>query len=96
MVIGATDRFPELGRVLFEAGPAHGARCLAGYIAAQTERGRLEVPDPELAAWQFLGMCNQPVLIGVILAAQDAPDDARIEQIAQSAVTTFLAAYAPG
>jgi AcrR family transcriptional regulator len=94
-VIGAAETFPDLARTFFEAGPAHGARCLSGYLAAQTARGRLAVSDPELAAWQFLGMCNHPTLIAVILAAQDAPDDDRIHRIAESAVSTFLAAYTP-
>ena len=95
MVIGAAEKFPELARIFYEAGPGHGARRLSAYLAAQTERGRLAVPDPDLAAWQFLGMCNHPPLLGVILAARAAPDDARVDQLVDSAVATFLAAYAP-
>jgi AcrR family transcriptional regulator len=94
MVIGAAEQFPALARVFFEAGPAHGARRLAAYFAAQTQAGRLAVPDPEIAAWHFLGMCNHPTLIAVILA-QEPPSEARMARLADAAVATFLAAYAP-
>ena len=66
-----------------------------GSLAGQDRRGVLRIADPELAAWQFLGMCNHPVLVGVMLGGQKPPDAARIETIARAAVTTFYAAYGP-
>jgi AcrR family transcriptional regulator len=95
MVIGAAEQFPALARIFFEAGPAHGARRLSAYLEAQTRHGRLAVPDPEIAAWQFLGLCSHPTSIGVILAAQETPTEARMATLADAAVATFLAAYAP-
>jgi AcrR family transcriptional regulator len=95
MVIGAAEKFPDLARIFFRAGPEQGARKLAGYFAAEAARGRLAVEDPEIAAWQFLGMCNHPTLIGVVLAAQEPPDAARTLALAEATVATFLAAYAP-
>jgi AcrR family transcriptional regulator len=94
MVIGASEKFPELARIFYEAGPAHGARRLADYLAAQTRAGRLDISDPETAAWQFLGMCNHPTTIAV-LSGQEMPSPDRIERLAGAAVATFLAAYRP-
>lgn len=95
MVIGAADRFPALAQIFYDAGPRCGARRLSAYIAAADADGRLVAPDPALAAWQFLGMVNHPTLIGVILAAEDTPDEAEVARRAQAAVSTFMAAYAP-
>jgi len=95
MVIGAAEKFPDLARTFYRAGPEQGARRLTEYLVAETARGRLDVSDPETAAWQFLGMCNHPTLIAVILAAQERPDEARMQRFADAAVTTFLAAYGP-
>lgn len=94
MVIGASEKFPGIARSFFEAGPANGARRLAAYLSDQCRRGTLEIPDPETAAWQFLGTCHHPTLIGVLLAGQDAPDAARARMLAERAVATFMAAYA--
>jgi AcrR family transcriptional regulator len=95
MVIGASDRFPSLARAFYEAGPALGAARLGAWLEAETARGRLAVPDPQVAAWQFFGMCVQPVLIGIILAGREPPDEAGIAAWVAASVATFLAAYAP-
>ncbi len=94
MVIGASEKFPSIARDYFEAGPAHGAARLAGYLREQQRLGTVEIPDVETAAWQFLGMCHHPTLIGILLAARPAPDAGRVRILAETAVTTFLAAYA--
>jgi AcrR family transcriptional regulator len=95
MVIGAADKFPALAQSFYAAGPAHGAACLAAWLETQHRAGRLVVADPQAAAWQFLGMCNQPVLMGVVLAARPAPDEAEIAAWVDGVVATFLRAYGP-
>ena len=64
MVIAAADKFPSVARTFYEAGPAHGARCLTGYLEEQNRRGRLAIPDPATSAWQFLGMCTHALAVG--------------------------------
>ncbi len=94
MVIGAAEKFPGLARDYFEAGPAHGAERLAAYLREQERLGAVSIPDAETAAWQFFGMCQQPTLIGGLLSARPAPDAERVRMLAETAVATFLAAYA--
>ena len=93
MVIGAAEQFPDLAGAFYEAGPEHGKRALAAYLEGQDKAGRLAVPDPGLAAWQLLGMFCHPVTVGVVLAARPAPDEARIDTYAKTAVETFLTRY---
>jgi AcrR family transcriptional regulator len=95
VVIGASDKFPALARAFYEAGPAYGAGRLAAWLEAETARGRLAVADPQTAAWQFLGMCMQPVLIGIILAGNEPPDEARLAAWVETSVGAFLAAQGP-
>ncbi|MFT3973594.1 MAG: TetR/AcrR family transcriptional regulator [Amaricoccus sp.] len=95
MVMGASEKFPELARKFYDAGPGHGQARLAGWIAEQHASGRLNAPDADNAAWQFIGMCCHPVTVRVALGAMPPPDAERIEHYAEAAVTTFLAAYGP-
>lgn len=95
MVVGASEKFPRIARGFFEAGPAYSARGVADYLAEQTRLGALDVADPQAAAWQFLGMCQHPTMVGVMLGAMEPPDAARIAQLSEGVVATFLAAYGP-
>ncbi len=93
MVVAASEKFPSLARVFFEAGPARGAAALTAYIEAQNRRGRLAVPDPEASAWQFLGACTQCIMIALLAAAVPSPTPERAAYLAGNAVDMFLAAY---
>ena len=93
MVIGAAEKFPAVAQVFYEAGPALGRRRLTAYLEAQQARGRLVLPDSEIAAWQLLGMCCHPVTVHVVLGDRPPPDAARIQAYAEAAVATFLAAF---
>lgn len=95
MVVGASEKFPGIARGFFEAGPAYSARGVADYLAEQTRLGALDVADPQAAAWQFLGMCQHPTMVGVMLGAMEPPDAARVAQLSEGVVATFLAAYGP-
>jgi len=47
---------PELGRKLYEAGPATGQAKVASYLALQSAGGRLRIDDPVSAAQMFFQM----------------------------------------
>ncbi len=91
VVSSEADRFPELAETFFAAGPAKAIAAMAGYLAAQTEAGRLAVPDPAFAAEQFFTMCQTRVVMRARLrlpvAAEEAP------RVVAAAVQMFLAVY---
>lgn len=95
LVIGASERFPEIGRQLYEAGPVHGARRLAGFLVERQARGELVAGDMETAAWQFCALCQHPVVTRCILAGDPSPGEDEALSHARALVATFLAAYAP-
>jgi TetR/AcrR family transcriptional regulator, regulator of autoinduction and epiphytic fitness len=69
LVITEQHRFPELAAEFQSVGKGPAVGLVEQYFAGQNECGRLAVPDPLLAAQQFLGAVKEslfwPALIGV-------------------------------
>lgn len=93
MVIGVADRIPAPAQSFYEAGPAHGVRMLADYLAALEAEGRIEVGDARRAAWLFLSMALHPMMTGLLLGGRPEPDAAKVRHLARVAVEAFLAAH---
>jgi TetR/AcrR family transcriptional regulator, mexJK operon transcriptional repressor len=92
LIIGEAARFPELGRAIYQAGPARIVAELAAYLEEQTERGRLSVDDPSAAAEQFLGMLIGHHQLRALLGL-GGPDASIIARRVEEAVGTFLRAF---
>ncbi|MBI3708371.1 MAG: TetR/AcrR family transcriptional regulator [Proteobacteria bacterium] len=90
LVLAEAPRFPELGRIFYEAGPDRVASALAQYLEQLHKRGVLDVPDPRLAAEQFfgavLGQIHVRMLLGV--ASEPPPADER-ERVVANVVRLF-------
>ena len=93
IVIGASGKFPEIGRALYEAGPGYGVARLGQYLRKMTEKGVLNVPHPERAARQFLAMCKSGCHVELLLACAAPPDPRQVSETVESAVAVFLKAY---
>ena len=95
VVVAESGRFPELGRAFYASGPSRVLTRLAAYLGRVTEQGALSVPDPLLAAEQFIGMTRGAAylrrLLGVAVGASE-PDPGTV---VDSAVEVFMRAYAP-
>ena len=90
LVVAESVRFPELGRAFFENGPLAVRQRLARWLSRQTA---LSVPDPEVAAEQFLGMLRSGLYTRVTLGLVATPGDADLEETVVNAVNTFLRAF---
>jgi AcrR family transcriptional regulator len=66
MITSEGHRFPTLVRAFYEKGPAHTRRRLAHYMADEMQQGRLRQGDPQLAARQFLSLCQAGCFSDVI------------------------------
>ncbi|PZF85428.1 TetR/AcrR family transcriptional regulator [Jiangella anatolica] len=94
LVIGEAGRFPELGRLFAERGPARTIADLAAAFRGLSERGLLAVADPELAAAHFNWLVMSVPLNHAMLTGDDTPPPAaEIERHADEGVRVFLAAY---
>ena len=92
-VIAIADRMPEIGKKFYESGPACGIAMLAAYIKRQVDAGVLAVDDCEIAAAQFLDMCQSTLFKPVLFNFAPPPSPERMEHVVKIAVRTFLAAY---
>lgn len=96
MVMAECARFPELGRLFFDAGPAHRISLLAAILEEETRRGRLAVVHFERAAAQFLELCKSGLHQKLLWTVGEPPTAEAIKDNVDAAVDVFLAAYAPG
>jgi hypothetical protein len=87
------ERMPEVGRRFYQNVIALTIRRLAGYLEARVAAGDLEIKDCELAAAQFMQMCQATLFQPFIFQAAPAPSAERIARVVESATRMFLAAY---
>lgn len=94
VVIGVAERMPELGREFYEKGPMLGAKRIAGYLDRRVAEGKLAIQDTELAAMQFLDLCQttltRPRLFNAVTSP---PSEAEIGKVVDSAIAMFMARY---
>lgn len=91
LAVSEAERFPELGRVFNETGPAAVKGRLTEYLANATATGSLKCVDPEHAASLLLGALIADLqlrsLLGVTLPDRD------LNQHVAEAVAMFVARY---
>ena len=93
IVVGASTKFPQLGKAYFEAGPCIGMNRLAAYIRRLAGEGLLDVEDPQLAARQFLDLCKTGIHLRMMLGDRSRPSETEIDRNIEGAIKVFLAAY---
>jgi TetR/AcrR family transcriptional repressor of mexJK operon len=96
VVIAEAAKFPELARGFFDKGPARAIGFMAGWLAEETRRGRLAVPDPAFAAEQFFNLCQTRLVIRRKLAMLPDPPESEIDAVVEAAIAMFLRTYRVG
>lgn len=94
-VIGVVPRFPAIGVAIFESGPKVLVERLATLLAEAHQGGRLTVPNPTLAASQFLSVVRGDLDIRGLLLPASPPDRAEIDAQIEAGIDLFLHFYAP-
>ncbi len=93
VVIAEAAKFPDLARGFFESGPARAIRFMADWLAEETRRGRLSVPDPAFAAEQFFNLCQTRLVIRRKLAMLPDPPEHDIDDVVEASIAMFLRTY---
>ena len=91
-IIAQVPRFPELGRVFYESGPKVLQVRIEGFLRDATARGDLAVPDPKLAASQFLQLISVDVPLTGLLGLGTLTRE-RMEATTASGLALFLKGY---
>ena len=92
-VMAIAERMPEVGRRFYNNVVAQTIARLATYLEARTEAGDLAIEDCQLAATQFMQMCQASLFMPFIFQAAPAPSAKRIAEVVGSATRMFLAGY---
>ena len=92
-VMAIAERMPEVGRRFYSHVVAHTIARLAGYLETRAAAGDLEIGDCQLAATQFMQMCQASLFMPFLFQAAPAPSAERIAQVVESATRIFLAGY---
>ncbi len=93
MVIGIVGKLPATGQAVNDAGPQYAADRLAAWLEIQNRSGALNVPDPALAAHQFVELCKAGVFTRCILGAGPALAPGEIAGTVEAAIDMFLHYY---
>ncbi len=93
LVVSEAWRAPEIGRAFYDAGPRRGLEKLAAFMAQASADGRLKPCDPEVAAAQFVALCQNRLLKACLTNARPSPTAEEIADEVAAAVKTFLAAF---
>ena len=91
-VMAIAERIPEDARRYYDNVIARTIARLAGYLEARAVKGDLAIDDGQLAAAQFMHMCQVPFMPFIFQAAP-APSAERITVVVESATRMFLAGY---
>jgi TetR/AcrR family transcriptional repressor of mexJK operon len=95
-VIAESVRAPELGTTFYENGPVRLRGALARVLAEAAAAGEIEVPDPERAAVELIGLVRADLHLRALFAVPTLPRRHERDLLARTAVDRFLKAYAPG
>jgi len=96
IVIAVAPKFPEIGRAFYESGPLFGRDKLAAYLDRQMREGRLRRANQNVAATQFLQLCQGDRYKELVFCVAGGVTDAEVGGMVADAVATFMAAYRAG
>jgi AcrR family transcriptional regulator len=93
IIVGEVTRFPTLGEVFWRAGPERERVQIEGFLRSAAAAGALTLPDPRLAAEQFVTLVRADVQLRQLLRLEATPGDREIEIFVEGAVGTFIRAF---
>ena len=92
-VMAIAERMPEVGSRFYEQVIANNVKRFADYLEARAGQGELAIENFELAAWQFMQMCQATLFQAFIFQAKPSPSPEQIATVVDSATKVFMAAY---
>jgi AcrR family transcriptional regulator len=92
-VMAIAERMPDVGRRYYEHVLEKTIDRLAFYLEAHVKAEELAIDDCQLAASQFMMMCQASLFLPWIFQAAPAPSAERITEVVENATRMFLAGY---
>jgi AcrR family transcriptional regulator len=95
-VMAIAERMPEVGSRFYGNVLEKTINRLADYLKAHVGPNDLAIDDCQLAAAQFLQVCQATLFLPFVFQAAPPPSAERIAEVIDSATRMFLAAYKAG
>ena len=95
LVVAAADKFPEIGRAFYAAGPDYANRIIAAYLKRKMDDGTLRSGDPKLCAMQFVELMHIGLMKPRLFAAESITGAFDVEQVISSGIALFLGGMKP-
>lgn len=95
MVIGESKQFPDLAKSFVDQGKLPALQAVVSYLNQLNQTGQVKIQDTDLAARQFVGMINEPLLWYRVIGVGRPPTKQRKTVVVERAVHMFLAGSAP-
>jgi len=92
-VMAIAERMQDVGRRFYDRVIAHTNHLMAEYLRARVKVKELAIDDCELAAMQFMMMCQATLFQPYVFQAKPAPTKEQIATVVDSATRLFLAGY---
>jgi AcrR family transcriptional regulator len=94
LIIAEGGRSTEIAKQFHSCGCAPVRHILEEYLAFQNQLGTMNVPDPELATWQFVGLLELPLFWrNVIRVRDELPSAAEVDRTLAAAVDMMMNTY---
>jgi AcrR family transcriptional regulator len=90
MVVAESGRFPELGRVFYEAGRRQGMDSVAGFLAQAIRQGYLRDEDRYFMAQTFFDLCVSELHKRRLCNVKPEASKEEIRKIVERGVAIFL------
>lgn len=93
ITIAEAVRFPQLGEIFWRSGPERTRVQIEAFLRRADAAGTLSVPDPRLAAEQFIALLRGDAHLRQLLRLDTSSEPADFNAAANGAVATFLRAF---
>ncbi|MPQ94707.1 TetR/AcrR family transcriptional regulator [Thioclava sp. JE_KL1] len=93
LCVAESERFLELGRAFYAAGPELVHELLMDYLRCAADRGELVIDDIDLAAYLFIELCKSELHPKLLFGICDSFSGEQKERVIRGAVAMFLARY---
>jgi TetR/AcrR family transcriptional regulator, mexJK operon transcriptional repressor len=93
LIIGESQRFPDIGRAYQKAGPDRLLKGIITYLELQLEKRNLEFEDGELAAQDFWALILSAPRNKALHIPDDLPSRADVRRYLENGLKVFIKAY---
>ncbi|MGH6958533.1 MAG: TetR/AcrR family transcriptional regulator [Caulobacteraceae bacterium] len=93
LVVAESGRFPEIGRLFYEAGPQRGERRFAEYFEAAMAAGRVPRDDPRMVGQRLKDLVMSDVYLRRLWGVLPEPTAAELRAHVTRSVDIFLRAF---